>query len=68
MANDTRGAFGASVTDKDVPAFGTQIPQTLCPQRIHVTTTFMPPIAEVQPRLIQGIRRRDGLGHYLYVN
>ena len=55
MANDTRGAFGASVTDKDVPAFGAQIPQTLCPQRIHVTTTFMPPIAEVQPRLIQGI-------------
>ena len=24
--------------------------------------------AKVQPRLIQGIRRRDGLGDYLYVN
>ena len=24
--------------------------------------------AEVQPRLIQGIRRRDGLGDYLYAN
>ena len=46
MANDTQWgeAFQASLTDKDVPAFGAQIPQKLCPQRIYVTTTFMPPI------------------------
>ena len=32
-------------------------------ERVHKYIT-----AEVQPRLIQGIRRRDGLGDYLYVN